>query len=219
MNIVISESKTMKTILSFLITFVVSSSLLGSSLALAAPQESGKYKINVNDTLTVEVLEDSSLNRALLVAPDGRITLPLAGTFSVHDKTIEEITNIIAKRLASNFAVEPTVIVTLQDVSDLGQQETTVEGGLITVYALGDVLTPGPILVRDGTNLLQALSLVGGFSRFAATKRIQLRRSESQTEEIIEINYNAITKGQSNAGLIQMQDGDVILVPQRHLFE
>ena len=38
------------------------------------------YRIRPGDTLRIEVLEDESLNRAALVAPDGRITLPLAGS-------------------------------------------------------------------------------------------------------------------------------------------
>jgi polysaccharide export outer membrane protein len=56
---------------------------------------------------------------------------------------------------------------------------------------------------------------MGGFSPFAATKRVQLRRAG----EITTISYNAIENGASNAGAIVLQDGDVIMVPQRKLFE
>ena len=38
------------------------------------------YQIRAGDTLRIEVLEDSSLNRTVLVAPDGRISMPQAGT-------------------------------------------------------------------------------------------------------------------------------------------
>ena len=43
------------------------------------------FNIRAGDLLRVEVLEDSSINREVLVAPDGRISMPLAGNGS-HGK-------------------------------------------------------------------------------------------------------------------------------------
>ena len=37
------------------------------------------YTIQPGDVISIQVLEDSSLNRDLLVQPDGRISFPLAG--------------------------------------------------------------------------------------------------------------------------------------------
>ena len=47
------------------------------------------YQIRAGDTLRIEVLEDSSLNRTVLVAPDGRISMPQAGTLSVRGQSVE----------------------------------------------------------------------------------------------------------------------------------
>ena len=49
-----------------------------ASFATQAMAQDG-YRLRSGDTLRVEVLEDPTLNRAVLVAPDGRIALPLAG--------------------------------------------------------------------------------------------------------------------------------------------
>ena len=62
----------MKTLIALLAGF-----LLSAAPALA---QDG-YLIRAGDILQIEVLEDPSLNRQALVAPDGRITMPLAGTF------------------------------------------------------------------------------------------------------------------------------------------
>jgi polysaccharide export outer membrane protein len=56
---------------------------------------------------------------------------------------------------------------------------------------------------------------MGGFSKFAATKRIQLRRGT----DLYPLNYKDIEAGKSNAGGTILAEGDVILVPQRKLFE
>ena len=62
---------------------------------------------------------------------------------------------------------------------------------------------------------------MGGFSKFAATKRIQLRRIDpkTRTEKVYMFNYDAIERGENNGGNTRLMDGDVILVPQRKLFE
>ena len=67
---------------------------------------------------------------------------------------------------------------------------------------------------------MQALAAVGGFSKFAATKRIQLRRTDkSRTERIYNVNYDAILQGKTSIGTTILSSGDVIIVPQRRLFE
>ena len=58
--------------------------LLAALLALlAAPlayAQSASYRIQPGDQLAITVLEDETLNRTTLVLPDGRISVPLAGT-------------------------------------------------------------------------------------------------------------------------------------------
>jgi polysaccharide export outer membrane protein len=68
---------------------------------------------------------------------------------------------------------------------------------------------------------LQALAQSGGLTRFAATKRIQLRRTDPRTgqQQISNINYRALSDGAVMVRDFVLQDGDVILVPERRLFE
>ena len=72
-----------------------------------------------------------------------------------------------------------------------------------------------------GTTLLQAIALGGGLDRFAATKRIQLRRTDASTgqERLYLFNYNAVERGGAVQSMITLREGDVIIVPERHLFE
>ena len=74
--------------------------------------------------------------------------------------------------------------------------------------------------VTPGTTLLQAVAISGGVSRFAAVKRIQLRRTNPSTgvQNVTILNYKALANGAVTTD-IELKDGDVILVPERRLFE
>jgi polysaccharide export outer membrane protein len=179
----------------------------------AALAQSASYRIQPGDQLQITVLEDESLNRQLLVTPDGQISVPLAGTVRVAGQTVDAVETTIADRLASNFAVRPNVFVALSSVDETA--------GQYTVYVLGQVNNAGPIQVEQGTTLLQALALAGGPARFAANKRIQLRRTDPSTgqEKLYLFNYKAVERGGSIQSMIALREGDVIIVPERHLFE
>jgi polysaccharide export outer membrane protein len=190
--------------------------LLAALALLAAPaawaQASG-YLIQPGDVLAITVLEDDSLNQQSLVTPDGRISVPLAGTVQASGRTVEAVESTIADRLASNFAVRPSVFVSVVSVTE--EEET------FPIYVLGQVETPGLVEVLPGTTLLQAVALAGGLDRFAATKRIQLRRRDSATgqERLFLFNYKAVERGGTITSMITLREGDVLIVPERRLFE
>jgi polysaccharide export outer membrane protein len=190
--------------------------LLAALALLAAPaawaQASG-YLIQPGDVLAITVLEDDSLNQQSLVTPDGRISVPLAGTVQASGRTVEAVEGTIADRLASNFAVRPSVFVSVVSVTE--EEET------FPIYVLGQVETPGLVEVLPGTTLLQAVAMAGGLDRFAATKRIQLRRRDPATgqERLFLFNFKAVERGGSITSMITLREGDVLIVPERRLFE
>lgn len=178
----------------------------------------GDYQIRPGDTLVIEVLEDSSLNRAVAVLPNGQINFPYAGSVAAQGRTVSEVEGALRSGISSNFASPPTVFVTVQPrqaVASSGGSSST-SGKTIDVFFLGEVNKPGAVQVKRGTTLLQAMAVSGGVSKFAATKRIQLRREG--TPDAFTINYKALSNGSANND-IELKDGDVILVPERRLFE
>ncbi|WP_243642089.1 polysaccharide biosynthesis/export family protein [Rhodovulum steppense] len=177
-----------------------------------------EYRVRPGDTLAIEVLEDTSLNRAVVVLPDGRISFPFAGSVLVAGRTISEIEQAIIAGIGPNFAVTPNVFVSAQP----GDRAAYASGpAAVGIYFLGEVNRPGLIEVARGTTFLQALAQSGGVTRFAATKRIQLRRTDprSGAQTVYRIDYRALSAGAALKQDIRLQDGDVILVPERRLFE
>ncbi len=188
-------------------------------LGLGSASAQGNYLIKSGDRLAVEILEDSTLNRQTLVLPDGKISFPMAGSVQAGGRTTEQVERAIASRVASNFSVTPTVYVSVVGVA-LEEPRGPEVDDTVVVYLVGEVNEPGPKVILPGTTMLQLLSQSGGFSKFAATKRLQLRRKDSSgRQRLYKINYKAIAQGAQISNDPVLLEGDVILVPERRLFE
>lgn len=177
----------------------------------AAPAQNG-YTIRSGDTLQIEVLEDGNLNRSALVLPGGSISFPYAGSVAVTGRTTSAVASELADRLASNFASKPHVFVSVSQVG------APVFSGVVRttdIYITGEIANPGKLEASRGITILQAIAQGGGLTKFAAGKRIELRRGDKTYP------YNYYTNGGSGSipGSTRLAPGDVIVVPQRMLFE
>lgn len=180
------------------------------------------YRVQSGDVLAVEVLEDPSLNREVLVLPDGSISFPFAGSVQAGGNTVGQIAGAISRGIAGNFASEPNVFVTVREL----RERAATGGGVsapatITVYFMGEVEVPGGRELPRGVTFLQALAESGGLTNFAAERRIQIRRTDPHTlqQSVSTIDYRALSAGGRLSQDIRLADGDVILVPERRLFE
>jgi len=191
-------------------------------ICLASVSFAQGYGVRPGDSLRIEVLEDPSLNRTVLVAPDGRISFPSAGSLRVSGNTVEAIQRTLATRLESGFASTPNVFVGVQSIAERRAPVASAPAApaTISVFVMGEANSPGERTVAEGTSLLQMFAVIGGFTNFAATKRIQLRRVDPATgvENITFLNYRDIERGAA-VNNIEVLDGDVFVVPQRRLFE
>lgn len=191
-------------------------SILFLPLATSQVLAQSTYKIKPGDVLRIEVLEDSSLNGDSIVLPDGRVSVPLVGTVRVSGRSIDDVRADLVGRLRPNFASDPTVYVSLSSVATDDEEDDDT----LTIYMLGEVTTPGTVEVERGTTFLQALAQSGGVTRFGATKRLQLRREGAGGRvQVYTFNVKAIIDGKSSLSTPVLREGDVIIVPQRRLFE
>ena len=198
------------------LTIIISLALAVVFGTLTVADAQSNYRVRTGDTLEIQVLEDPSLNRSVRVLPDGRFSFPFAGTMRAAGLTIPQIERNIRNGIASNFATDPNVF-----VSVVPEEREPLEPQTINIYLLGEFNTPGVAQLPPGTTILQALSMGGGLTRFAAIKRVQMRRSDPKTgrETVQKINFKALTEGAALSNDIVLKDGDVILVPERRLFE
>lgn len=194
---------------------------IAALLSVAAYAQDGElYRLIPGDIVEVTVLEDPDLGRQLLVRPDGRVSMPLAGTVLAAGRTPEQVQATIRARLAQNFVEPPTVTVSVVSVTPVNNVERQEVG---QVFILGEVSRPGRFQFPqdEPITVLQALTLAGGVGPFAAVKRIQIREIVDGVETVRLFNYEVIQEGASvsAADFEPLVDGAILIVPERGFFE
>jgi polysaccharide export outer membrane protein len=168
------------------------------------------------DTLSISVMQDPKLDRTVIVDPTGQIGFPLAGHFRVRGLSPQAVENILKDKLKSNYKDESldVTVVLANAIKDVPEEDLKPK-----VFITGEILRPGSYVVRQQTTLMQAIALAGGLGPFAAKRRIMVRRRGGPGEDIFMFDYRAYEAGQDLEGNITLRAGDVIMVPERGLFE
>lgn len=166
----------------------------------AAAAAETEYRIGPEDVLQISVWREEALDREVLVRPDGGISFPLAGDVMAAGKTIEELQQELTKRI-SRYISEPVVTVSVAEVAGY------------RVYVLGQVRNPGQFVVGRYVDVLQALTLAGGLTPFAAQNDIKIVRREDGREVVLPFRYADAKKGRKLQQNVVLRSDDVVLVP------
>ncbi len=189
------------------IAIVITTLMLISSFASAQieeqAQETGTYKINAGDVLSLQVWNEPSLSsEQFSVRPDGFVSIPVIGELQAGQKTVTELQQLIAEGLSRYLKDSPTVVISV----------LASNGNL--VYVLGKVGRPGAFPINGPMDVTQALAFAGGLNSFAAENKIKiLRRNEEGVQRAIRFKYGQIKDGDKLENNIVLKSGDVILVP------
>ena len=169
------------------------------------------------DNLSISVLQDPKLDRSVTVDPSGEIAFPLAGHIRARGLTPQALENILKAKLKDNYKDESldVTVAVANSPKDIPEDDLKPK-----IFITGEVVRPGSYVVRQPTTLMQAIALAGGVGPFAAKRRIQVRRrSAGGDETIFMFNYKAYEAGDDLEGNIRLRAGDVIMVPERGLFD
>ncbi|WP_426442359.1 polysaccharide biosynthesis/export family protein [Bradyrhizobium genosp. P] len=173
--------------------------------------------IKSGDTLSISVLQDPKLDRQVIVDPSGQIAFPIAGHIRARGLSPEAIENILKEKLKSNYNEPLDITVALAGVA---KPEPPEEDLKPRIFVTGEVARPGYYVVRQQTTVMQAIALAGGLGPFAAKRRLQVRRrGPGGNETIFAFDYRAYEAGYDLEGNVTLHAGDVVIVPERGLFE
>jgi polysaccharide export outer membrane protein len=169
---------------------------------VAAPviEDTASYLLQPGDTVAVSVWKEPDLTAELLVRPDGAITLPLAGQIDAAGHTVDEVRGTIDTRLRK-YIPDPSVTVTLKQA--LGNQ----------IFVLGKVNRPGNYPIPRPVDVVQALSLAGGTTPFAAVNDIRVLRRDGDKQITLTFRYTDIEHGRHLQQNILLHSGDTVIVP------
>jgi polysaccharide export outer membrane protein len=158
------------------------------------------YKVQPGDMLHVSVWKEEGLDLDVLVRPDGGFSFPLAGDVDAAGKTVEQLRQEITQKLQRYI---PGLVVTVA-VKEINGNK---------VYVIGQVNKPGSFVMNPRVDVMQALSIAGGTTAFAATNDIFVLRRENGRQVALPFSYNDVVRGKNLQQNILLQSGDVVVVP------
>jgi polysaccharide export outer membrane protein len=166
----------------------------------AGAQQLPDYLVNPGDTLDISVWKEPDLTMKVIVRPDGKLSVPLAGDVVAAGRTIVQIQTEITSRLIK-YIPEAVVTATL----------TGIDGN--RVYVIGQVTKPGTFVMNPRLSVLQALSLAGGMTPFAGVNDIIVLRGAGAHQKVLRFRYGDVSKGKSLEENVPLEAGDVVIVP------
>lgn len=131
------------------------------------------YRLGPGDQLIITVWERPDLRTDVVVGPDGRIAVPLAGQLHVDGYTLEEVEKALVERLQV-YLLDPLVTV------QVAKYRT------FRVQVLGNVARPGFYNLEYGSTLLDALAAAGGPLQTADLEHIKVGDLEINAANILQ---------------------------------
>ncbi len=168
--------------------------------AAVATVDQDKYPLGPEDSIEISVWKEPELTKQLVVRPDGKITYPLIGEVQASGQTVKQLQAEILQRL-EKYVTDAHVTVILLKAQNY------------KIYVTGRVNKPGEFVIGKPVNVMQAISMAGGLTPFAAPGSITVLRSLGGKEEVFSFNYKDVAKGQFLEQNRTLLPGDVVVVP------
>jgi polysaccharide biosynthesis/export protein len=180
----------------------------------AAPAFSASYRLGPGDQVDMTVFENPEFSGSKVIGPDGTLAVPLLGNIPAADRSVEQLTQDLQRRL-KKLIKRPMVNLTVSQFRPL------------LVSVAGEVQRPGPQQLRSlprdlrggevnnvGTTTLPTLSAAlinaGGISRDADISQVILKRGSVSTTYNL---WQGLTSENAPPDAL-LQDGDAIFVPK-----
>jgi len=137
----------------------------------------------------------------VVLAVDGRVSLPLLGDVALGGLTVREATETVTELLAKDYLVDPKVALQITEYKSRW------------VMVTGEVGKPGRVALRGGATLKDALADADGLTLGAGDEIVISRDAPEGTGKIrIPVERQAFERAEVNPVL---KSGDIVSVPSR----
>jgi polysaccharide export outer membrane protein len=165
-------------------------------LLAAGPVLAEDYRLGPGDVLAIGVYGYEELQvEELIVRPDGKIAFPLVGEVDASGMTTAELTSTLSQSL-SQYLKSADVTVNI------------VKFRTTRVYILGEVSKPGMYEIEKQHNLLDAIGMAGGYTRFAIKSKVYVVQKETGKYQVANLS-NLLKKGDLSQNYM-LNEGDVV---------
>jgi protein involved in polysaccharide export with SLBB domain len=163
------------------------------------------YRLYPGDEVDLNVASAPELNKTLVVQPDGRLNLALAGPVMVADRTIDDSERLITNAYSSQL-LRPEVTL-------------TVRAAPLKVFVGGEVDKPGVYDMPGDINALQAIIMAGSFKPSAKRSEVVIIRRGPDGRAMLRTVDLRSGVGNPAVDLVPLRRFDVVYVPRSKVSE
>jgi polysaccharide export outer membrane protein len=172
------------------------------------PVASGTFdsarSLSPNDVIAVTVYGEDDLTAKTIIDKSGMVMLPLLGQVKLSGLTVKDATAKIQQLYDKDYLVNPQINLIVE----------TFAARRFSV--MGQVQKPGTFDFpqNESVNLLEAISMAGGYTRLGAPSKVRVRRKENGVEKTIHLNAEEMSKDSKKKNFDILPD-DIIDVDER----
>jgi protein involved in polysaccharide export with SLBB domain len=165
------------------------------------------YLLAPGDTVEIVVHSAPELSRTLLIAPDGRIRMPLAGAVQANARTADEVAAALRAALTG-------------ELNDPDLEVIAVSFASQRIFIGGEVSAPGMFDLPGQIDPLQAVVMAGGFTNDARTREvIIIRRLPGGEVRSVVLDVKAGVNDPELATFLPLRRFDIVYVPRTRIAE
>jgi polysaccharide export outer membrane protein len=163
---------------------------------------SSTYQLQPYDLIDVDVYSEEDLHKPARLGADGTVLLPLIGSVKLGGLTVADATEMVRQRYAAGYVKNPSVSITV-----LQYRKSTFS-------IMGQVERPGIYEIPEGANvnIIDALSLAGGYLPKAAQNDVTVKRTVDGQVETMKVKAADMAQD-PNATPFEVLPGDTVMVP------
>jgi len=132
--------------------------------------------IGSGDIIKVKVYGFKELTGMYQVTPEGKLMFPFIGDIIVNDLTSYQVAKIISDKLSNGYLANPQVTVLIKELQSK------------KIFVIGEVKKSDKYQMAEKMNIVEAITLAGGFSPNANKKDVVVTRLMKGVEKKYVIN-------------------------------
>lgn len=166
------------------------------------------YTLFPGDQIDIVIQSAPELSRTLTVAPDGRISMPMAGSIMAAGRTIPWLEKAVRAEMAKQL-VDPATAITSRAFAPQN------------IYVGGQVAQQGTYAMSGPIGSLEAIIMAGGFLPSAKTREVAILRRAPNGGLMMRVidHKRGLQNVRSYADNMQLKRGDIIFIPRSSLSE
>ncbi len=169
--------------------------LQAAPVANVAARQPGDYVLGVDDVLEITVRNFADLNNTVTVRPDGKISMPRAGTVVASGKTTAQLARELETRLAKTLNYAYVQIV----VKQARAQQARI---------IGAVKSVGSYDVKNGMRLMDLVAQAGGLS----TKPNRISGRLIRAGQVSQLNVAGALKRPDGVANVTLRPNDLVVL-------